>query len=595
MSPDCLTTIDPRLMPENKIFVTTDASDTGSGAILSFGPSYELVRPVAYDSKSFKGAELNYPVHEKELLAIIRALGKWRTDLLGFRFEIWTDHKTLIHFESQRDLSRRQARWMEFLSQYDASINYLPGDKNCVADALSHLPDSSIQTVSAILGRLSSSKLELDTNILSAIKAGYSNDPFITKLSSASAGMEIIHKKGDFWFIKDRLVIPDVKHVRESLFRLAHDAMGHFASGKCLPSLQNSFYWPNMRRDLELAYIPSCADCQQNKSTTSKPIGPLHPLPIPDSRCDSVAIDFIGPLPLDIGFDSIITFTDRLGSDIQIIPSTSTLSADKLAEIFFEKWYCVNGLPLDIVSDRDKLFISKFWKTLHALTGVKLKMSTSYHPETDSSSERTNKTVIQCIRFAVKRDQLGWVKSLPKVRFDIMNMINRSTGFTPFQLRFGKSPRVLPPLLPTTSSTPADRLASDLLSQMQTREAEAQDNLLTAKISQAFQANKHRSPKFPFKIGDRVVLSTLHRQREFRANDPSRVAKFMPRFNGPFAIKSTNEIHSTVTLDLPNSPNILPIFHSSEVKLFIENDNIIFPSRALICYDSFHSLFHYSA
>ena len=70
-------TIDPKLMPEYKIFVTMDASDTGSGAILSFGPSYELTRPVTYDSCSFEGAELNYPIHEKELLAIMQALAKW--------------------------------------------------------------------------------------------------------------------------------------------------------------------------------------------------------------------------------------------------------------------------------------------------------------------------------------------------------------------------------------------------------------------------------------------------------------------------------------------------------------------------------------
>ena len=85
--------------------------------------------------------------------------------------------------------------------------------------------------------------------------------------------------------------------------------------------------------------------------------------------------------------------------------------------------------------------------------------------------------------------------------------------------------------------------------------SEAQDNLLSAKISQAFHANKSRSPIFPFKVGDRVVLSTLHRRRGLRANDPNRVAKFMPRFDGPFVIKNTDEKHSTVTLDLPNLPN----------------------------------------
>ena len=585
-STECLTTIDATLMPDYKIFVTTDASDTGSGAILSFGPSYALARPVAYESRSFKGAELNYPVHEKELLAIIRALSKWRTDLLGYRFEIWTDHKTLEHFGNQRDLSRRQVRWMEFLSQYDASINYIPGENNCAADALSRLPDPLLLNISSIFSSsqspTTSSKLNLDTDILNAIKDGYTTDPFINKLQSASSGMDSIKNSNGFWFINDRLVVPNVKNVRETLFRLAHDSMGHFGTEKCLPSLINSFYWPNMRRDLESAYIPSCADCQRNKSTTTKPIGPLHPLPIPDARCDSVAIDFIGPLPLDNGFDTIVTFTDRLGSDIQIIPTTSTLTADKLAELFFDKWYCVNGLPLNIVSDRDKLFMSQFWKSLHTLTGIKLKMSTSYHPETDGSSERTNRTVIQCIRFAVERDQLGWVKALPKIRFDIMNTVNKSTGFTPFQLRFGRSPRILPPLFHSEFTTPADKQARELIQRMQLTVSEAQDNLISTKVSQAFHANKSRTAAFPFKVGDKVVLSTLHRRREIRANDPNRVAKFMPRFDGPFVIKNTDERHSTVTLDLPNLPNLFPVFHTSEVKPFFENDDTLFPSRALV-------------
>ena len=116
-------------------------------------------------------------------------------------------------------------------------------------------------------------------------------------------------------------------------------------------------------------------------------------------------------------------------------------------EIFFEKWYCENGLPLDIVSDRDKLFISHFWKCLHELTGVKLKMLSGYHPETDGASERTNKTVIQCLRFRVEHNQKGWVKALPTVHFDIMNTINKSTGFSPFQLRFGRLARMLPPIV----------------------------------------------------------------------------------------------------------------------------------------------------
>ena len=585
-SSECLTTIDPALMPEYKIFVTTDASDFGSGAVLSFGPTYDKARPVAYDSRTFKGAELNYPVHEKEQLAIIRALAKWRTDLLGHKFEVWTDHRTLEHLNTQRDLSRRQARWLEFLSQYDVTIHYIPGDKNNAADALSRLPDTGLSAsatlVGATLQKRVHSRFHLEDSLLDAIRSGYVDDPFTAKLSNAATGMHNVSHENGFWFVDGRLFVPNVKHIRELLFRLAHDKLGHFGVPKSLHVLRDSFYWPKMRRDLERAYIPSCADCQRNKSRTTKPFGPLHPLPVPDRRCDSVAIDFIGPLPLDDGYDCILTLTDRLGSDIRLVPTTCSLTAQGLAELFFREWYCENGLPLEIVSDRDKLFVSHFWKALHKLTGVKLKMSSSFHPETDGASERSNKTVIQCVRFAVERDQRGWAQALPKVRFDIMNTINMSTGYTPFQLRFGKSPRILPPILTSPpDDNPAVAAAEDHIKRMLPIELDARDNLLTAKISQAHFQNQHRRATFPFKVGDRVVLSTANRRAEYKSQDNLRVAKFMPRYDGPYAITATDELHSTVTLHLPHLPHAFPVFHTSEVQPFQENDDDLFPHRAL--------------
>lgn len=100
---------------------------------------------------------------------------------------------------------------------------------------------------------------------------------------------------------------------------LAHDLLGHFGFHKTYRSLRTAYYWPNMRRDLEQGYVKSCPDCQHNKSNTSKPLGPLHLLPVLDQHGDSVAIDFIGPLPEDDGKNCILTLTDCLGSDIRII------------------------------------------------------------------------------------------------------------------------------------------------------------------------------------------------------------------------------------------------------------------------------------
>jgi len=74
-------------------------------------------------------------------------------------------------------------------------------------------------------------------------------------------------------------------------------------------------------------------------------------LPIPDQQGDSVTIDFIGPLLEDDSKNSIIMFTDRLGSDIQLVASQTDISAEELAYLFFDQWYCENGLPSEIVSD----------------------------------------------------------------------------------------------------------------------------------------------------------------------------------------------------------------------------------------------------
>jgi hypothetical protein len=174
---------------------------------------------------------------------------------------------------------------------------------------------------------------------------------------------------------------------------------------------------------------------------------------------------------------------------------------------------------------------------------------------------------------------------LPRIRFNIMNTVNKSTGFTPFQLRLGRNPRIIPPIIKNkaniTDVTPAELTAQSVIDRLNHDVWEAKDNLLKANISQAQQANKNRLLGFPFEVGQWVRLSTLHRRREYKSKNEKRVVKFMPRFDGPYKILKINPSHSTVTLELPNSPNVFPVFHTSEVLPFIENDDILFPSRAL--------------
>ena len=343
----------------------------------------------------------------------------------------------LENFTTQKDLSCQQARWMEFMLQFDSKIIYIKGKDNMVTDTLSHLPpstsssdaeasaqhpytfcpdndtDSMVASIfecdnpgpldtAASLANTPCSinatlKISADDLFLQEIIAGYAADPWCKTFPSATLSLPNLRLQDGLWYISDRLIIPCVGNLHETLFILAHDTLGHFGFHKSYGSLHSAYYWPNMHHDLEQGYIKSCLDCQCDKSGTTKALGPLHPLPIPDQHGNSVTIDFISPLPEDENKNCIVTFTDRLGSDIWIIPTHTNIIAEQLAAIFFNEWYCENGLPTDIVSHRDKLFISRFWKALHRLTGVKLKMSTAYHPETDSTSEHTNKTVNQSL------------------------------------------------------------------------------------------------------------------------------------------------------------------------------------------------------
>jgi hypothetical protein len=137
--------------------------------------------------------------------------------------------------------------------------------------------------------------------------------------------------------------------------------------------------------------------------------------------------------------------------------------------------------------------MSSFWKALNVLTGVQLKMSSSYHPETDGSSERMNKMVNQAIRYHVRQNQKGWVRALPQVRFEMMNTVNASTGFSAFQLCLGRSLRLILPLVPERLmeelvDVDSTECAMALLEQIWLDTEEAKDNLILAKTNQALQA-----------------------------------------------------------------------------------------------------------
>ncbi len=252
-----------------------------------------------------------------------------------------------------------------------------------------------------------------------------------------------------------------------------------------------------------------------------------------------------------------------------------------MAALFFDHWYCENGLPLEIVSNHDKLFVSKFWKALHKLMGVHLMMSSSFHPQTDSSSECSNKMVNQSIHYHIDRQQLGWVKLLPRIRFSMMNTINASTGFSGFQLKMGRSLRIILPLVlqALAPSCPQEDInAAHVIEKLLDDTEIAKDTLLQSKVAQASYTNKKHKSDFEIAVGDCIMLSMFHRHHDFKNGDKNRVVKFMPRFDGPYVVTHANADLFSYTVDILNSPAKFNTFHISELCTFVPNDSVLFPS-----------------
>jgi Reverse transcriptase (RNA-dependent DNA polymerase)/RNase H-like domain found in reverse transcriptase/Integrase zinc binding domain/Chromo (CHRromatin Organisation MOdifier) domain/Retrotransposon gag protein len=554
------------------VWLISDASNRGVGGYVAQGPDWKTARPIGFYSRQYRPAEVNYPTHEQEMLAIISCMKHWYPQLTGTHFTVLSDHAPLQYWRTQRDLSKRQIRWLDFLSDFDFDIKYIPGITNKAADALSRYPFAQVNAITMST---------TDPKIRDEIRKSYSEDSFFKPIveNPKQYPLYIIQDNGLIYLHDGRLCIPNSKSTRELLLHQHHDNENHFGIGKSYQALSTRYFWPGLSKDVR-KYTASCSQCLRNKSSNQVPAGLLHPLPVPHERFSDIAMDFVGPFPRSDGYDMILVTTDRLTNYVRIEPTHSTATAPDIASLVYNTWCRQFGLPQRIVSDRDKLFMSQFWKALHKLLGIEIQASTSYHPQTDGSSERSNKTVIQALRNYVNRRQTDWTKHLVHVETAMNNSVNATTELAPTELLYGSPIR----LFPTLSGTNINDIQLPDVKQYVDRITEsisiAKDNHITAKTIQTRNANKSRRPDPIYRVGDMVMLDSRNIRRRIKKN--GRSAKLYPRFLGPFKIIRAEPETSNYKLELlpkVDFTSIHPNFHSSLLRPYHPNDPEQFPKR----------------
>jgi predicted aspartyl protease len=617
--------------PHRQTRVETDASDGVVAGVLSQLQDDGYWKPVAFFTKTMDQAQMNYGIHDKEMLAVMLALREWRHQLIGLQitpFQVITDHRALEYFSTKRELTARQMHWATDLAEFHLKLSYRPGTANIVADALSRkqedlqtqkAKDKAARTrsmlarnqlsqwspagshpkepqaeVAAIAGLQELAAISVpaevratDTFMPSSLDAG-NPEALIDQILEANRTHGSMKKGQDkaknaqenltiseegLLLHKGKLVVPEVGFLRTHLIRTVHatQATAHPGQKKTLHLLRDRYYWPSMRQDVE-AYVAACKPCRWSHAPRDKTPGLLKSLPVPERAWQDISIDFKSMPPDKKGFDNVMVVVDRLGKRCFSLPCHKTVTAEGTADLYYKHIWRVYGPPRSMVSDRGPQFISSFMDELCRLTGVKQKLSTAHHPQTDGQTEIVNQYLDQRLRPFVNYHQDNWSDLLPSMDWAQAILPHQSTGLSPYEVEFGHQPRYHwdwqqrskitgLPAYEKRSRQQAQAFAKQRYEAVkkatELSTSIARQGIERAQKQQATQANKkRREPNFG--KGDMVYLTP----KDFRTGRPS--SKLDQKLYGPYPIKELRG-HS-YQLELPASMKIHDVFHADRLR-----------------------------
>ena len=496
--------------------VETDVSDFVVGACL-YQIKDDEKQPIMYQSRKLSGSEKRYEVHNKELLVIVKALQEWRSYLAGLNrsIQIYTDHKNLQNFVIIKELNWWQVRWAEQLADYEFQIHYKKDNENGGADVLSQQPDHK--------------------------------------------GVKKIHQE-ILWQNAEEVLMKDLAATfcvelpqwsDEKIIRECHKSRtaGHFE----VKQTENLVQWRcsivNCREWI-IKMIAKCDSCWQNRISRDKRYDEIKQLEVSENPWESVTMNFIvktSPLKdpaWGVRFNSILMIVDWLTKYTMFISFRESATAPVLVYIILQELVSNHRLSKEFITDWDKLFTSKFWKTLTPELGIQHKLFTAYHSQTDGQIKRMNQTVETYLQHYVSKTQENWVQLLSTAQFAYNNARNEITGVTSFYTNYRYNSEVWREQKDTSIKSQQAKIDISELKKLH------QD------LVQMLQAQPGRTMMVtPYRVGEKIYLWTDNIKIKWASK------KLDHQSIGPFMIKR-NIKDLSYELDLSVNMRIHPVFHA---------------------------------
>jgi len=409
--------------------IVCDASNSSMGGVLQQFAN-GIWQPLGFFSKNFCPAQKKYSTYDRELLAIFSTIKYFRHMLEGRQFKIYTDHKPLIHaFTKNRDnLTPRQFRQLDYISQFSTDIHHIAGQANTVADALSRIDCDAIKLVPHV--------------DYAALARDQHDDEELRKLKMHGTALNFEPQEVEnseyplYCDVSNGIARPYVtEKFRHQIFEKMH-SLSHPGIKASVRLICHRFVWPYMKRDIK-SWSRSCTDCQPSKVTRHVKT-PLVDFQNPTKRFSAIHADLVGPLRSSHAQKYLLTIIDRYSRWFEAIPIPN-MEATTVCKMIYEHWICRFGAMESITTDQGRQFESHLFRDFANLFGIKLKRTTAYHPQCNGMIERFHRDLKAAL---MAHNNPAWREILPTVLLGLRAQYREELQASPAELTYGEPLRL---------------------------------------------------------------------------------------------------------------------------------------------------------